>query len=49
MTEAEFQDAFHRYKDAVYRFAWRMTNSPVAAEDIAQEVFLILLRQPVPR
>ena len=46
MTDAEFKTAFHLHKDAVYRFAWRMTNSPDAAEDIAQEVFLSLLRHP---
>jgi RNA polymerase sigma-70 factor, ECF subfamily len=37
---------FDEHKDAVYRFAWRMTNSAAIAEDIAQEVFLSLLRQP---
>jgi RNA polymerase sigma-70 factor (ECF subfamily) len=46
MTECEFRDAFKNHKDAVYRFAWRMIRSPAAAEDIAQEVFLLLLRQP---
>jgi RNA polymerase sigma-70 factor (ECF subfamily) len=46
MTESEFRAAFRQHKDAVYSFAWRMTNSPVAAEDIAQDVFLTLLRQP---
>src|SRR5262245_40669004 len=37
---------FDEHKDAVYRFAWRMTNSAAIAEDIAQEVFLSLPRQP---
>ena len=46
MIESEFQAVFEQYKDSVYRFAWRMTNSPDAAEDITQEVFLALLRQP---
>jgi RNA polymerase sigma-70 factor (ECF subfamily) len=46
MSEREFRAAFDQHKDAVYRFAWRMTNSPAAAEDIAQDVFLCLLRQP---
>ncbi len=46
MTGTEFRSAFHEHKDAVYRFAWRMTNSPVASEDIVQEVFLSLLRHP---
>jgi RNA polymerase sigma-70 factor (ECF subfamily) len=46
MTESDFRTAFREHKDAVYRFAWRMTNSPFAAEDITQDVFLFLLRQP---
>jgi RNA polymerase sigma-70 factor (ECF subfamily) len=46
MTDAEFRDAFDANKDSVYRFAWRMTRSPQAAEDIAQECFLTLLRTP---
>src|SRR6266581_255819 len=46
MTEREFRAAFREHKDAIYRFAWRMTNSPATAEDIAQDVFLTLLRRP---
>jgi len=46
MTDAEFRNAFEQNKDAVYRFAWRMCGSAAVAEDIAQEVFLTLLRQP---
>jgi RNA polymerase sigma-70 factor (ECF subfamily) len=46
VTDSEFKAAFEENKDAVYRFAWRMTNSPAAAEDVAQDVFLSLLRQP---
>ena len=45
MTDAEFQAAFDTHKDAVYRFAWRM-SSPSAAEDITQDVFVALLRHP---
>ena len=45
MTDAEFQAAFDAHKDAVYRFAWRMA-SPADAEDLTQEVFLALLRDP---
>lgn len=45
MTAVEFQRAFDEYKDAVHRFAWRM-SSPEAAEDITQDVFLALLRHP---
>jgi RNA polymerase sigma-70 factor, ECF subfamily len=46
VTESELQAAFEDHKDAVYRFAWRMMNSAPAAEDVAQDVFLSLLRQP---
>ncbi len=46
MTDAEFQAIFDQHKDAVYRFAWRMSRSPAAAEDITQDVFIGLLRHP---
>ena len=46
MSDAEFRAAFEQNQDSVYRFAWRMCGSAAAAEDIAQEVFLTLLRQP---
>ena len=46
MMDAEFRMVFEQHKDAVYRFAWRMCGSPAVAEDIAQETFLTLLRQP---
>src|SRR5579862_5540766 len=44
MTDAEFEAIFEEHRNAVYQFAWRMTNSPAVAEDIAQDVFLALLR-----
>jgi DNA-directed RNA polymerase specialized sigma24 family protein len=40
MIDSELRRAFEEHKDAIYRFTWRMTNSPAAAEDIAQDVFL---------
>ncbi len=46
MKDIEFEAVFEAHKDAVYRFAWRMTNSASAAEDVAQDVFLSLLRLP---
>jgi len=46
VTDAEFQTAFDLYKDAVYRFAWRMSGSAAAAEDITQDAFVALLRYP---
>lgn len=45
VTSAEFQAAFAQHKDAVYRFAWRMSG-PASAEDITQDVFVALLRHP---
>jgi RNA polymerase sigma-70 factor, ECF subfamily len=45
VTDAEFQAAFDQHKDLVHRFAWRMAG-PGAAEDITQDVFVALLRQP---
>jgi RNA polymerase sigma factor (sigma-70 family) len=46
MNREEFRQAFNRHKDAVYQFVWRMTGSAETAEDVAQEVFLALLRRP---
>jgi RNA polymerase sigma-70 factor (ECF subfamily) len=42
----ELETVFEQHKDAVYRFAWRMMNSATAAEDVAQDVFLSLLKLP---
>lgn len=44
MTDNEFGALFEQHKHAVYQFAWRMTNSPEVAEDIAQDTFLTLWR-----
>ncbi len=46
MSDAEFHEAFHRHKDSIYRFAYRMTGSDQAAQDIVQECFLALWRKP---
>jgi RNA polymerase sigma-70 factor (ECF subfamily) len=46
MTDPEFRDAFHRNKDVLYRFAYRMTGSHPLAEDVVQESFLALWRSP---
>ena len=45
MTNNEFRSAFEEHKDAVYRFAWRMTSSPTTAEDVTHDVFMALLRR----
>lgn len=46
MTNSEFEEIFREHQGTVYRFAWRMTADTSAAEDVAQEVFVSLLRQP---
>jgi RNA polymerase sigma-70 factor (ECF subfamily) len=46
MTERDIRAAYRDHKDAVYRFVWRMTGSEASAEDIVQECFLSLLRNP---
>jgi RNA polymerase sigma factor (sigma-70 family) len=46
MTEDEFRRVFRENKDAVYNFALRLTGSGTTAEDVAQDCFLELLRNP---
>jgi RNA polymerase sigma-70 factor, ECF subfamily len=46
MTDPEFRAAFHGHKDVLYRFAYRMTGSQAAAEDVVQDCFLALWRNP---
>jgi RNA polymerase sigma-70 factor (ECF subfamily) len=46
VNDAEFQSIFEAHQDAVYSLAWRMTGSAEAAEDIAQDCFLQLLKSP---
>jgi len=46
MTDADFRDAFHRHKDVVFRFAYRMTGSSSTAEDIVQDCFVAYWKKP---
>lgn len=46
MTEQEFREAFDRNKDVLFRFAYRMTGSQAAAEDVVQDCFTALWRKP---
>jgi len=46
VSKADFAAIFGEHKDCVYRFAWRMTGSASAAEDVAQDCFVALLRAP---
>jgi RNA polymerase sigma-70 factor (ECF subfamily) len=44
-TEA-FQILYERYRDPIFRFAYRMLGSPEAAEDVAHDCFLGLIKEP---
>jgi RNA polymerase sigma-70 factor, ECF subfamily len=39
-----FEALYNRYQAIVYRFARAMTGSPSMAEDVTQEVFVVLIR-----
>lgn len=44
--EEAFALVYRRHQGGLYRFALRMTGSPWAAEEIVQDVFMTLLREP---
>src|SRR5215472_18089539 len=44
--EDAFLALYRRHQGALYRYALRMTGSPWAAEEVVQEVFLLLIREP---
>jgi len=44
--EQAFLALYQKHQSAVYRYALRMTGSPWAAEEVVQEVFLVLIREP---
>jgi RNA polymerase sigma-70 factor, ECF subfamily len=46
VTDSDFRQVFSGHKNTVYRFALRMLGSEQDAEDVAQEVFLALWRNP---
>ena len=46
MTDQEFREHYQRHKDLLYRFAWRMTGSAAAAEDLVHDCFLLYWRNP---
>lgn len=43
----DFETAFDRHHDAVYRYVHRLTGSPDAAEELTQETFVRLLEHEV--
>ncbi len=42
--ERAFLDLYREHRTALFRFAWRLTGSAEAAEDVVQECFLALLK-----
>ena len=44
--ERAFTELYRRHQAAVFRFALRMTGSSWAAEEIVQDVFMMLVREP---
>ncbi|MBV9405234.1 MAG: hypothetical protein JO211_07805, partial [Acidobacteriaceae bacterium] len=44
--EGAFTVLYRRHKDAVFRFALHMSGQREIAEEITQEVFLVLIREP---
>ena len=44
--EEAFTLLYRRHQAALYRFALRMTGSTWAAEEIVQDVFMMLMRDP---
>ena len=44
--EGAFAEIYRRHQPPIFRFALRMTGSPWAAEEVVQDVFLMLVREP---
>src|ERR1700745_881206 len=44
--EQAFLLLYQKHQSPLYRYALRMTGSPWAAEEVVQEVFLVLIREP---
>ncbi len=44
--EAAFLALYQRHREAVFRFAYRLTGSVVLAEDVTHDCFLSLIRAP---
>ena len=44
--EDAFAEIYRRRQAGIYRFALQMSGSPAVAEDVTQEVFMLLIREP---
>ena len=44
--EEAFSTLYDRYQGPIFRFAWHMSGNSATAEDVTQEVFMLLIRNP---
>jgi RNA polymerase sigma-70 factor, ECF subfamily len=44
--EEAFSTLYERYQGPIFRFAWHMSGNSATAEDVTQEVFMLLIRNP---
>src|ERR1700686_3017106 len=44
--EVAFSALYERYQGPIFRFAWHMSGNSATAEDVTQEVFMLLIRNP---
>jgi len=44
--EEAFSILYERYQGPIFRFAWHMSGNDATAEDVTQEVFMQLIRNP---
>jgi len=45
-SEEAFSALYARYQRHIFRFAWHMSGNSATAEDVTQEVFMLLIRNP---
>ena len=44
--QAAFRELYHRYREPIFRFAYRLLGSVEIAEDVTHDCFLSLIRKP---
>jgi RNA polymerase sigma-70 factor (ECF subfamily) len=44
--EEAFSALYERYQGPIFRFAWHMSGNSATAEDVTQEVFMLVIRNP---
>lgn len=45
-NQAAFSECYERYQGPIYRFVWHMSGNQASAEEVTQEVFLLLIDKP---